>query len=85
MGRAVSLWLLLLYESHVKSGKREIRKEMERVKKQSAEGIFDDMNRSRIKKDGGCLQNNTINIGLVRNTIKENYTYTKLYTIKKKT
>jgi len=47
MGRAPSLWLLLLYESRVKSGKREIRKEMERVKKQSAERIFDDMNRNR--------------------------------------
>lgn len=39
MGHAASLWLLLLYESRVKSGKREIRKE--RMKKQSVEGIFD--------------------------------------------
>lgn len=63
MGRAASPWLLLLYESRVKSGKREIRKEMERVKKQGTERIFDDTNRSRIKKDGSCLQNNVINIG----------------------
>lgn len=39
---------------------REIRKEM---KKQSAEGILDDLNRSRIKKDVSCLQNNAIDIG----------------------
>ena len=60
MGHAASLWLLLLYESRIKSGKREIHKEME---KQSAERILDDMNRNRLKKDGSCLQNNAINIG----------------------
>jgi len=62
MGRVASLWLLLLYELRVKRKKREIRKEMERMKKQSAERILDDMNRSGIKKDGSCLQNNAINI-----------------------
>jgi len=66
MGHAASLWLLLLYESRIKSGKREIRKEMERVKKQSAERILDDMNRNRLKKDESCLQNNAINIGYER-------------------
>jgi len=66
MGHAASLWLLLLYESRIKSGKREIHKEMERVKKQSAERILDDMNRNRLKKDGSCLQNNAINIGYER-------------------
>lgn len=50
MGRAASLWLLLLYESRVKSGKREIYKGMERVKK-SEEGTLDDMNRSKIKQE----------------------------------
>lgn len=39
---------------------REIRKEME---KQGTEGILDDPNRSRIKKDVSCLQNNAIDIG----------------------
>lgn len=70
MGHAASLWLLLLYESRIKSGKREIRKKMEKVKKQSAERILDDMNRkakeSRLKKDESCLQNNAINIGYER-------------------
>lgn len=61
MGRAASLRLLLLCESRVKSEKRErIRKEM---KKQGTEGILDDLNRSRIKKDVSCLQNNAIDIG----------------------
>lgn len=39
---------------------REIRKEM---KKRSTEGILDDLNRSRIKKDVSCLQNSAIDIG----------------------
>lgn len=39
---------------------RGIRKEM---KKQGTEGILDDLNRSRIKKDVSCLQNNAIDIG----------------------
>lgn len=47
---------------------REIRREM---KKQSAEGILDDLNRSRIKKDVSCLQNNAIDIGYEHR--KKNY------------
>lgn len=61
MGRAASLWLLLLCESRVKSEKGE--GYVKRWKKQSAEGILDDLNRSRIKKDVSCLQNNAIDIG----------------------
>lgn len=51
MGRAVSLWLLLLYEPRVKSGKREIYKGMEKVKERSEEGTLGDMNRSKIKEE----------------------------------